>query len=245
MVSMVAVVSLAILVFANVDLATTTPAVPDFSLYQKGQERRAVFFDYLQPLIDDHNQSVRRARTRVQIWYRKREDLSWFESLLVKDIASEYGISPFDVENESNWIILLKRVDIVPTSLALAQAAIETSWGTSRFAREANNYFGQWCFTKGCGLVPAKRNSGARHEVMSFNSPEEAVASYIHNLNIHPAYKRFREKRAQLRAADKPISGIVLANGLRHYSAHGKTYVKSLQRIIRQNNLSLYDSKDI
>lgn len=236
-----AVVSLAILTIAMIALATT-PAVPDFSSYQEGKERKTVFFSYFQPLIDDHNQSINRLRLRLETWYQHRKDLSWLADSQVKKIAREYGISAFDVEKESHWLILLRRVDIVPTSLALAQAAMESAWGTSRFARNVNNYFGQWCFSKDCGMVPVNRDPGAKHEVRGFSSPEEAVVSYVHNLNSHHAYKPFRKIRAQLRSEGKPITGIILASGLMHYSERGQEYVKDLRSFIRQNKLSQYDN---
>ena len=99
---------------------------------------------------------------------------------------------------------LLKRVDYVPPSLALTQAAIESGWGSSRFARQGNNLFGQWCFSSGCGMVPSLRESGKGHEVAKFDTVNLAVRSYILNLNSHESYTELRENRADLR--DKELS---------------------------------------
>lgn len=199
------------------------------------------FFEFFQPLIEEHNQSIREIRARLRGWYQARNDLSWYAETHVRKIANEYGISPFDVTNESHWRRLFSRVDIVPPSLALAQAAMESAWGTSRFARNVHNYFGQWCFSRDCGVVPVERDPGANHEVRGFSSPQESVISYAHNLNSHRAYKPFREIRARLRAEGKPVSGMVLAGGLTHYSERGEDYVKELRSFIRQNKLSQYD----
>jgi len=105
-------------------------------------------------------------------------------------------------------------VDTIPPSLALAQAANESAWGTSRFARQAHNYYGQWCFEKGCGIVPDRRDANKSHEVAAFDSPRESVARYLHNLNSNSAYKSLRDIRSRLKAANKPVTGI--APGNRH-----------------------------
>jgi Bax protein len=139
------------------------------------------------------------------------------------------------------WDDLLRRVDAIPASLALAQSANESAWGTSRFAKDGSNFFGQWCYDAGCGLVPSKRNAGASHEVAVFDSPEESVASYLLNLNTNRAYTELRSIRASLRARNKEISGEALAAGLRKYSERGDAYVKELRSMIRYDDLGQYD----
>jgi Bax protein len=132
-------------------------------------------------------------------------------------------------------------VDPVPPSLALAQAAIESAWGTSRFAVQGNNLFGQWCYKKGCGLVPLQRNSDSHHEVAKFATVSESVESYIRNINTHRAYIDFRATRAQLRGAESPASGYQLAENLLEYSELREKYVHEVQAVIRINNLARYD----
>lgn len=203
------------------------------------------FFDYFRPLIEDNNRSIRELRSRLLDWHQHRSDLGWSARLQVERIAGEYGIATFEISNEAHWKTLLRRVDIIPTSLALAQAAMESAWGTSRFAREVNNYFGQWCFKKGCGVVPDNRKEGARHEVADFDSPKESVASYFRNLNSYYAYKPFRELRARLRAENKPITGVALADGLTLYSERRANYIEELRFFMRQNQLLRIDNRDI
>lgn len=139
---------------------------------------------------------------------------------------------------------LLRRVDIVPPSLALAQAANESAWGTSRFAREGNNLFGQWCYTPGCGLVPMRRELGGRHEVKRFDWPYDSVASYVHNLNTHPAYRGFRQTRESLQDESQTLSGLALLDGLRSYSERGPEYLTAIRNIIVKNDLQSRDVRN-
>ena len=139
---------------------------------------------------------------------------------------------------------LLVRVDIIPVSLALAQAANESAWGTSRFAREGNNIFGQWCFDEGCGLVPGQRADDASHEVRSFSSVEASVRAYFRNLNTNPTYEYLRELRAQMRMKGKPLDSRALAQGLLRYSERGHVYISELYDIIRVNDLLALDGQN-
>ena len=141
-----------------------------------------------------------------------------------------------DIINE-----LILRVDVIPVSLALAQAANESAWGTSRFALEGNNVFGQWCYKKGCGIVPAERRSGATHEVKSFTSVEQSVQAYILNINSHPSYRYLREVRAVMRERQGKLDPMGLAYGLDRYSERGNNYVDEVRNLIIQNNLRLRD----
>ena len=127
----------------------------------------------------------------------------------------------------------------MPVSMIVAQAAYETNWGSSRFAREANNYFGQHCKVNGCGIIPKKRAHGATFEVKKFDSLSAAITSYIHNLNTNKSYKRLRKIRAKLRK-DNNLSGSNLAIGLSGYSQQ-KTYVQAIQSIIKKYELRQYD----
>lgn len=132
---------------------------------------------------------------------------------------------------------LMRRVDVIPTSLVLAQAANESGWGTSRFAREGNNIFGQWCFDEGCGLVPNARGEDASHEVRAFASVDAAVRAYFRNLNTHPSYEDLRTLRASMRMQGLELNSMVLARGLTRYSERGMEYVEELQDMIRINDL--------
>lgn len=147
----------------------------------------------------------------------------------------------FDEKNTKHWNELLKRINTVPSSLALAQSANESAWGTSRFAQEGNNYFGQWCFQPGCGLVPKSRTAGKTHEVEKFSSAADSVKAYIDNLNRNSAYEKLRSLRAQRAEKNGSFSGTELAPGLLKYSERGKEYVLEIQSMIRINKLEQYD----
>ena len=129
----------------------------------------------------------------------------------------------------------------MPPSLALAQSANESAWGTSRFAKQGNNFYGQWCYREGCGIVPKQRNHSAKHEVAKFKNVQLSTNAYIHNINSHNAYSNLRTLRATQRKAGKVISGQALAVGLQKYSERGSEYVKEIQAMIRFNKLGQYD----
>lgn len=206
-----------------------------------GTSRKARFFAKLLPLVQAENEKLLQIRAQIQVHYAARDDLNAEALEQLYALAKTYRIKQFDPKNEARWTTLLVRVDVVPPSLALAQAANESAWGTSRFARDANNYYGQWCFSKGCGLVPQKRGANQNHEVAKFSTPAHSVRSYMRNLNRHAAYAPLRKMRTEMRAANKTISGEVLANGLKNYSSRGMAYVKEIQAMIRYNKLQQYD----
>lgn len=220
--------------FAWATIATAgTTQLPDFSQYS-GVAKKQAFFDYLRPVLVAENQRLLENRALLKLLLtqppqqRSSVDRDWL-SALAKDyrVSSNQG-SP-DIKR------LLRRVDAVPVALALTQAAIESAWGTSRFARLGNNLFGQWCYQAGCGIVPLRRTSGATHEVRKFDDVSQSVRAYLHNLNTHRAYKALRERRADLRYAQKPVTATALARTLTHYSERGNAYVQDLLRFINHN----------
>ncbi|RME62285.1 MAG: hypothetical protein D6782_12540, partial [Alphaproteobacteria bacterium] len=133
-------------------------------------------------------------------------------------MAARYDTEPHQIA------LLQRRVDIVPPSLVLAQAAIESGWGRSRFARQGNALFGQYSWD-GTGMKPKARHAGARHRIKAFDSPAEAILGYMHNLNTHPAYRDFRIRRQALRESGAPLDAIALAGALERYSTLGPKYV--------------------
>ena len=143
--------------------------------------------------------------------------------------------------SEQQFTGLRHKLDVIPPSLILAQAANESAWGTSRFATKGNNLFGQWCFSKGCGLVPRGRAEGASHEVAKFSSPYRSVRAYIQNLNRHPTYQLLRDVRLEDRRDNAPLSGLELAEGLLGYSERGEEYIEEIRAMIHYNNLEFYD----
>jgi Bax protein len=158
---------------------------------------------------------------------------------LVK-FESRYKVRDSDRSTAERIGALLLRVDVVPASLIVAQAAKESGWGTSRFATQGNNFFGIWCFYRGCGLTPLSRLSGRHHEVATFDNVEESVRYYVRTINSHFAYAYLRELRADGRKQQQFYMGELLANGLIRYSERGMSYVREVQSMIRNNKLQRF-----
>ena len=214
---------------------------PNFMVYEDVDERKTMFFNYFLPLVVQSNDDILALRAELIGLFEERGALSSREIRRVRNVALDYGLEEFDIASSEDWDVLLRRVDVVPPSLALAQAANESAWGTSRFAREGNNYFGHWCFVPGCGLIPNARPEGASHEVAAFDSPRHSVERYIRNLNSHDAYVDLRMKRLDLRRGGEPITGLDLAGELDRYSERGSEYIDELRNMIRSNNLDELD----
>ena len=208
--------------------ASTLPPMPDFAAIKDIKQRKHAFFDYLTPHIRQQNSKIKALRRYIQ------KQNSNKPSTKIKQLAQQYRLPINDTDLKQS---LLTNIDTIPPSLVLAQAAIESAWGTSRFATKGNNYFGQWCFTAGCGLVPTQRASGSHHEVRRFASPEDSIASYMLNLNSHPAYKQLRTNRLTLRNNNETANGCFLAEGLIKYSERKTIYVNSLKQLMRTNKL--------
>jgi len=197
---------------------------------------KKVFFKFMKPIVERENKRVLQERAHLLAW-RKNKDFDVGE---LKAIAQRYRVQWMGKADGRFWHAILDRVDAIPMPLVLIQAANESSWGNSRFARQANNYFGQWCFRKGCGLVPLRRNTGATHEVQYFKSAELSVRAYIYNLNSSPSYKLLRNLRHSLRRQGKPLDAEFLAMGLKYYSERGMDYVHIIQGMIRSNKKLIY-----
>ncbi len=191
------------------------------------------FFTFMKPLIVAQNELIKQERSVVQI--AKKHGL---KSPRLYDLAVKYRLlNAHQIKNNPNidYSALLERIDEVPMELVLVQSANESMWGQSRFAQQANNVFGQWCYSEGCGLVPRRRGAGETHEVERFSSVNKSIASYMLNLNTHKAYADFRQYRAQMRDSNLALDPSKLAEGLLSYSSRGHEYVKELQQMIRVN----------
>ncbi|MEX2131119.1 MAG: glucosaminidase domain-containing protein [Pseudohongiellaceae bacterium] len=213
---------------------------PDFSSFPDVDVKKQMFFDFLELYIAAENKKVALTRAQLMVFAEitsRNFRLSHTERRQLMTMARDYNVETEGVSERRLVNELLKRVDIIPVSLALAQAANESAWGTSRFALEGNNIFGQWCYEQGCGLVPTRRLSSATHEVRSFATIESAVEAYFENLNTHAEYEHFRELRFQMRGQKGELNSLVLAYGLAGYSERGENYVDELQTIIQQNGL--------
>lgn len=204
-------------------------------------EKKRLFFLSLLPMVLLANDDIRDQRQKLQDLLETYNQVGFLtpdETDQLHDLKEDYGVKGDVLEDADLRRKLLARVDVIPPSLVLAQAATESAYGTSRFARRANNLFGEWTFIPGTGLVPADRPEGATYEVRRFPSVAASLKSYMKNINTHWAYRDFRRKRAQLRAAGKPLRGIDLAEGLERYSTRGPDYVNELRQIIRRNRLT-------
>ena len=236
------ILGLIILLMFVLDIKTSiqhsSEKLPDFSTLTNVTDKKRQFFTYMRPIVEMENRKVAAQHDKlVQVYtqYQQEKSLTNKEKNWLIDLAKTYKVNFSNIEDTQVWEALLRRVDVVPVNLALAQAANESSWGTSRFARIGNNLFGQWCFIKGCGLVPKQRSKGATHEVATFASVNTSVAKYILNLNTVAAYQSFRLLRYDYRKQHKPFDAYHLATGLTKYSEGGLDYVKRIQSIMKQN----------
>jgi Bax protein len=228
--------------------ATPEPIVvfPDFASISDIDEKKQQFFDFLQDYVRYENSLVSDLRLRLLSYAEIVGDgvpLSGRERQWVIDLAVIYGVEAQTTNDQGLVKELLLSVDVIPASLVLAQAANESAWGTSRFALEGNNIFGQWCFVEGCGIIPKRRIEGATHEVKSFASIEAAIEGYFLNINSHNLYVDFREERARLRRLGLSLNSIELAEGLENYSQRGANYIDEVQTLIYQNNLRRRDRR--
>ncbi len=212
--------------------------LPEFGEYADVSEKKEDFFDFLRPIIQKENRKVLRERGyALLLWerYREEEALSAREIETLDALAKKYRVDASYDAGKEFFTEMLLRIDKIPESLALIQAAKESGWGTSYFAREGNNLFGQWCFSEGCGLVPRSRPEGATYEVRAFDDVGDSVRAYILNLNTHPAYSDLRRMRYRMRLAGNQPDAELMAGGLGQYAEIGMEYVNALQQMIRGN----------
>jgi len=215
------------------------PEPPAFTAIEDVAARKRAFFEFLQPIVAAENKVIRVQRERL---LRLRERLASGQTLesdqreWLARLAAVYAAELPRRPTVADLDRLLLRVDIVPRSLVLVQAALESGWGRSRFARRGNNMFGQWCFAAGCGMVPARRDPGRAHELARFDSVRDAVHAYLLNLNSFHRYAGFRKLRAEQRRHGQ-LSGIALAPGLSAYSEQRDEYVAKVRAMIRANDL--------
>ena len=210
---------------------TLLPA--EIKMIENTKRRKEFFIQNVLPLILKENNNIRLDRKMLFTIINKNNN-SKLEKKWLEKKYKQYGIPSKDLST------LKVRMDEIPVSLAIAQAAKETGWGTSRFAQEGNALFGQWTWS-GEGLKPKEADGNEGHKVMKFNVLQASVRAYQRNLNTHSSYKNFRLARAQLRDTGKPLDSILLSQFLEHYAETGNEYVEVLKKIIKQNNLKDFD----
>ena len=205
----------------------------EMKMIESSEKRKNLFIQIILPLILEENNRIKLERKKLFSILNKNRNSNLEKKWLNKKFK-QYGVLNKDLST------LKIRMDEIPTSLAIAQAAKETGWGTSRFALEGNALFGQWTWS-GEGIKPAGADNDSTHKVMKFKILKSSVRAYQRNLNTHPSYKKFRLIRAELRDKEEKIDSLVLVEYLDKYAATGKDYVKILKKIIKQNNLEDFD----
>ncbi|MFN3162028.1 MAG: glucosaminidase domain-containing protein [Pseudohongiellaceae bacterium] len=213
---------------------------PDFANIPDIDVKKQQFFDFLEDYIVAENEVIAATREQLRPYVdivNSGVALSPRERRWILELAEQYRVDTEELSDHGIVTVLWRRVDVVPVSLALAQAANESAWGTSRFTLEGNNLFGQWCYEEGCGIVPARRRQGATHEVKAFESVTSGVQAYLRNINSNPSYQDLRELREDMRYRDEPLNSLRLATGLSRYSQRRSAYVDEVQNIILQNKL--------
>lgn len=222
---------------------TTVPRIqverfPEDMTELDADTRKAVFFRALLPLVLYENAALGHHRANIQALLQggAPPEPDTDERAYLGQLKERFGVEG-NLNDAAVRQQLMRRVDEVPASLALAQAANESGWGTSRFTREANNLFGEWTWNEDQGLLPQRRAADATHFVRIFPDLHASVRSYVHNINIGHAYSGLRQQRANLREQNEPLEGITLAGGLIRYSERGQAYVEEVRSMIRQNGL--------
>jgi Bax protein len=205
----------------------------EIKMIESTNKRKNLFIQIILPLIIEENNRIKLNRKKLFSILNKNHN-SNDEKKWLNEKFKHYGVLNKDLST------LKVRMDTVPVSLAIAQAAKETGWGTSRFALEGNALFGQWTWS-GEGIKPANADDNATHKVMKFKILKSSIRAYQRNLNTHSGYKEFRMARAALRDNRRNLDGLILATYLNRYAETGTEYVKIIKQIIKQNNLTDFD----
>ena len=205
----------------------------EMKMIENSSKKKNLFIKIILPLIIEENNRIKLDRRKLFSILNKnknsKKEKKWLDLKF-----KQHGVLNKDLST------LKIRMDIIPVSLAIAQAAKETGWGTSRFALEGNALFGQWTWS-GEGIKPAGADNDATHKIMKFKILKSSVRAYQRNLNTHSSYKQFRLARAELRDNKMKLDSLILSNYLDKYAETGDEYVKILKQIIKQNNLTELD----
>ena len=206
----------------------------DLKKIKSTNKRKDTFIKIVMPLILSENEKILEDRNKLFKILGKQSN-TMGEKVWLKRRFKDYDIKGEDIAE------LKLRMDIVPTSIAIAQAAKESGWGTSRFALEGNAMYGQWTWG-GEGIEPSKKDKEKEHKILKFPKLQSSVAAYMKNLNTHRGYSEFRDKRSKIREKKQEVNGLDLVDYLYNYAQTGSEYVKTLKIIIQQNNLNDFDT---
>ena len=206
----------------------------DLKKIKSTNKRKETFIKIVMPLILIENEKIIEDRNKLFKILSKQSN-SMGEKVWLKRRFKDYDIKGEDISE------LKLRLDIIPTSIAIAQAAKESGWGTSRFALEGNAMYGQWTWG-GDGIEPSQKDKKKEHKILKFPKLQSSVSAYMKNLNTHRGYSEFRKERSKIREKNKTVEGIDLVKYLYNYAQTGSEYVKILKKIIEQNDLTDFDS---
>jgi Bax protein len=202
-------------------------------------EAKKAFVEYLLPIIQAENRKIEEERALAEgVFGKSFFEWTKLESLKIAKLAKKYNIKSMYNIREFE-----KRIAPIPTSLVLAQAAVESGWGKSRFVKDANNVFGHWTFGK-MGIVPKEREGDKKHKLKLFKNISESVATYMLNLNRNHAYREFRTERYTHMNDGREFTGHAAAEMMRRYSQIGRDYVRIIKSVIKENDLHLFDESD-
>ena len=205
----------------------------DLETIQSTKLKKETFIQIVLPLVVAENERIIEDTEKLKVLSEKKYTTD-LEKQWLRQKLLEYKVKKGDLKE------LMTRMDIIPTSIALAQAAKESGWGTSRFALEGNAIFGQWTWS-GQGIAPLNRESDKNHKILKFPILRASVKAYQNNLNTHKSYKNFRDKRQNLREKKKKLIGLELTDTLKNYAQTGSEYTKKLNQIILQNRLTDFE----
>lgn len=220
------------------------PPLPTGAAADTPQEKKNAFINFVVPYVREINAGILRDRRRllsIRQDVASGEQPGYFDARWLKKIVADYECEWPEKINTSFMDQMLVRVDAVPPSLVVAQAAEESGWGSSRFAQRGNNLFGTRAYD-GKGFVPKARDTGEKFRVATYQSVRESIADYINNLNTGESYIELRMTRRELRRRGQPVTGPALVAGLTAYSGRGASYVETILAIISANRLGRFDS---
>ncbi|RYY04669.1 MAG: endo-beta-N-acetylglucosaminidase [Gammaproteobacteria bacterium] len=223
------------------DVLTSNTLLPDLTAINQPMERVQLFIDIMKPLIEQKNELLLSTRDRllqIKNEVDQKHELGFVDREQLNRLREDFAVTLEDYPSDKQAIdVLLSRVDIIPPAMVIAQAAIESGWGTSLFAQEGNNLFGEWCFKKGCGIVPSRRAASATHEVRRFDSIEDSINSYYRNINTNNAYRSLRDLRTKIRNDKDKFTGRALVAGFGKYCGRGDIYITEVRSMIKSTKL--------
>lgn len=205
------------------------------------KERKSYFFEYIYKLTEKENKRILEERSFVKKLLSSKlseESISSNELKKLTELKKRYRVKKlYDLKS------YMMKIDVIPPSMSLAQAAVESAWGRSRFTKKANNIFGHWTYNSKIGMIPKRRTAGSKHFIRIFTTLQASMRAYMLNLNRHTAYSSFQKKRYKTRLKNKNPMGLELSQTMINYSGIGKKYLAILKSVIKKNKLQTYDKK--